>query len=196
VLDAAPADKRDVRLAALLHDVGKPRTKVVVDGEGTFYNHQHVGAEMTRDILTRLRYPRDTIERVSALVDHHMFHYEPHWSDSAVRRFLKRVGPDRVADLFDLRIADALGKGPEGFFPGDLLELRTRVEGELARSAAINVGDLAVGGADVMEVLGLAPGREVGEALHWLLEQVLDDPTLNSRERLVESLRERFRQSS
>jgi tRNA nucleotidyltransferase (CCA-adding enzyme) len=191
VLDAAPADKPIVRLAALLHDVGKPRTKVVIDGQGTFYNHQHVGAEMTRALLARLRFPKDTVERVAHLVDQHMFHYEGHWTDAAVRRFIRRVGPDAVADLFDLRIADALGKGPDSGFPHDIDELRTRVEVELERRAVLDVSGLDIDGRTVMEALGIGPGPGVGKALQELLERVLEDPSLNRRDTLLALLRDR-----
>jgi tRNA nucleotidyltransferase (CCA-adding enzyme) len=182
----------EVRLAALLHDIAKPRTKVVVDGEGTFYNHQHLGATMAVDILERLRYPGEVVARVANLVDNHMFHYDGHWTDAAVRRFIKRVGPEHVADLFDLRLADALGKGPDGFFPKEIGELRERVEAELARAAVLDVGQLAVGGREVMAALGLEGGPAVGAALRWLLERVIEDPALNERDRLLQLLTTRY----
>jgi putative nucleotidyltransferase with HDIG domain len=188
VLDNAPGPKLEVRLAALLHDIAKPRTRAEVDGEGTFYNHQHVGAAMTREILERLRYPGDVVERVTALVDNHMFHYDGHWTDAAVRRFIRRVGPDRMADLFDLRLADALGKGPGGFFPKEIGLLRERVEAELAKAAVLSVGQLAIGGRDVMAALGLPGGPAVGAALRWLLDRVIEDPALNTREGLLQLL--------
>ncbi|MDZ4803459.1 MAG: HD domain-containing protein [Candidatus Eisenbacteria bacterium] len=188
VLDNAPGSKLEVRLAALLHDIAKPRTKVVVSGDGTFYNHQHVGSVMTRGILTRLRYPPAVVDRVSSLVDNHMFHYDGHWTDAAVRRFIKRVGIDQVADLFDLRLADSLGKGPDAFFSGDIGELRVRVEAELARSAVLDVSQLAIGGREVMEALNLAGGPAVGEALRFLLDRVIEDPARNTPEGLRQLL--------
>lgn len=192
VLDAAPREKPLVRLAALLHDVAKPRTKAVVDGEGTFYNHQHVGSALVREILTRLRYPGETVETVAHLVDSHMFHYEEAWSDAAVRRFIRRVGPGFVADLFDLRLADTLGNGLGQGFPHDLERLRARIEAELAAQAALSVRDLAIGGAEVMAALNVPGGPVVGRALEFLLEKVLDDPGLNTPEALLEKLRMEF----
>lgn len=192
VLDAAPRGKPVVRLAALLHDVGKPRTRVIVNGEGTFYNHQHVGAAMARTILGRLRYSGETIEQVVRLVDQHMFHYQPGWSDAAVRRFIRKAGAGAIADLFDLRIADALGKGPDSFFPADIRELQARVETELARGNALTIRDLAIDGATIMKTLGIGPGPAVGKALEHLLGRVLEDPGANRPERLLEILRDDY----
>jgi tRNA nucleotidyltransferase (CCA-adding enzyme) len=188
VLDAAPADKLAVRLAALLHDIGKPRTKVVVDGEGTFYSHQHVGSAMAREILTRLRYSREMVETVSLLVDQHMFHYQDEWSDAAVRRFIRRVGVEHVADLFDLRLADTLGNGLRPMFSEHLDRLKARVDAELESGSALSVRDLALGGNDVMKALNLPPGPEVGRALEYLLEKVIENPELNERAALLQLL--------
>lgn len=193
VIDSAPADKLVVRLGALFHDIGKPRTRVVVDGEGTFYNHEIVGAEMTRVAMERLRYSGDMIAAVTNLVRNHMFDYQPAWTDAAVRRLIRRVGVDALADLFDLRLADMLGHGPTHTFPVYLDELRERIAGVLARQEALRISDLKVNGRDVMETLGLAPGREIGEVLKWLLEFVTENPTRNEREILLREMGSRGR---
>lgn len=190
VTDSAPADKLLVRLAALFHDIGKPRTRVVVDGEGTFYNHEVVGAEMTREIMGRLRYSGEQVDAVVNLVRNHMFNYQPDWSDAAVRRLIRRVGPEALADLFDLRLADMQGHGPTHAFPVYLDELRERIDAILARQEALHIRDLKVDGHDVIAVRGVAPGRAVGESLKRLLEMVLEDPALNEREVLLGKLRE------
>lgn len=191
--DAAPAEKLVVRLAALFHDVGKPETRAVKeDGEATFYNHQFVGEAMARRAMERLRFSRDLTERVAHLVRQHMFDYRPEWTDAAVRRFLRGVGVDAIADLFDLRIADNIGNGLKTGFPHYLGELRARVEATLAAEEALSVRDLAVDGQDVMKELCLAPGPRVGEILDQLLEQVLEDPPLNRREVLLERIRTGF----
>jgi tRNA nucleotidyltransferase (CCA-adding enzyme) len=189
--DAAPAAKPDVRWAALLHDIGKPDTRVEREGEGTFYNHQFVGAELADRLLERLRFPLDRRARVVHLVREHMFDYRAGWSDAALRRWLRRVGPEHVADLFDLRIADMLGNGLKQGFPVTLEEMRTRIEGLLASAGALRVTDLAVDGNDVMGELGLGPGRAVREALEALLEEVIDDPSRNTRPILLARLRDR-----
>jgi tRNA nucleotidyltransferase (CCA-adding enzyme) len=189
--DAAPADKPRVRWAALLHDIGKPDTRVVRGGDGTFYNHQFVGARLADRLLERLRFPADERAAIVHLVREHMFDYRGGWSDAGLRRWLRRVGEDAVADLFDLRIADMLGNGLKQGFPVYLEDMRARIERILAESRALKVTDLAIGGDDVMRVLGLPPGRAVGETLEALLEEVLDDPSRNTRERLLARLDER-----
>ncbi len=189
--DEAPREKPDVRWAALLHDIGKPDTRVERQGEGTFYNHQFVGAELADRLLERLRLPLARRARIVLLVREHMFDYRPGWSDGALRRWLRRVGPEHVADLFDLRIADMLGNGLRQGFPRYLDPMRDRIERLLAESSVLRVTDLAVDGNDVMREIGLAPGPAVREALEALLEEVLDDPARNTREHLVARLRER-----
>jgi tRNA nucleotidyltransferase (CCA-adding enzyme) len=190
--DAAPAEKPLVRLAALLHDIGKPRTRVVRDGRVTFYNHQAVSRRMARDILNRLRFSKKQRDHVLHLIYYHMFGYTPAWTDAAVRRLIRKVGRENIADLFDLRIADWFGNGTNYGFPGYLRALERRVNEAIAREEAFTERDLAVDGRDVMSALGIGPGPKVGEALSYLLERVLEDQALNERERLVELLGERF----
>jgi len=190
--DAAPAEKPLVRLAALLHDVGKARTRVVREGRVTFYNHQAVGKRMAAGILERLRFSKRDRDHVLHLVYHHMFGYTAAWTDAAVRRFIRKVGEENIADLFDLRIADWFGNGLNRGFPGYLRNLHRRIDEAIARDEAFTVKDLAVDGHDVMAVLSLRPGPAIGDALEYLLERVLADPTLNDAERLRELLREKF----
>ena len=191
--DAAPREKPVVRLAALFHDVGKPATRLEKeDGEATFYNHQFVGEEMVRKAMERLRFSHDMTERVAHLVRQHMFDYRPGWTDAAVRRFIRSVGVDQIADLFDLRIADNLGNGLKTGFPHYLEELRARVEAILEAEEALSVRDLAVDGSDVMTALDIPPGPRVGEILNHLLEEVLENPSLNRRETLMERIRTGF----
>ena len=189
--DAAPRDKPDVRWAALLHDIGKPDTRVERRGDGTFYNHQFLGAEMADRLLERLRMPLARRARIVHLVREHMFDYRTDWSDGALRRWLRRIGPQHVADLFDLRIADMLGNGRKQGFPAYLEPMRHRIDRLLKESRALRVADLAVDGHDVMRELEIAPGPAVRAALEALLEEVLDDPTRNTREHLTARLRER-----
>ncbi len=191
--DATPVGKPVVRLAALFHDVGKPATRMEKeDGEATFYNHQFVGAEMAREALERLRFSHDTTERVAHLVRQHMFDYRPEWSDAAVRRFIRSVGVDQIADLFDLRIADNLGNGLKTGFPHYLEELRARVEAVLEAEEALSVRDLVVDGTDVMTALDIPPGPRIGEILNQLLEEVLENPERNRRETLLTRIRTGF----
>jgi tRNA nucleotidyltransferase (CCA-adding enzyme) len=186
--DHAPAGKPGVRWAALLHDIGKPDTRVERRGDGTFYGHEAVGAELAGRVLERLRFPVAQRTAIVHLVREHMFDYRAEWGDAAVRRWVRRVGEEAVADLFDLRIADMLGNGLKTGFPAQLEPLRRRIERVLAASHALRIGDLAVDGGDVMEALGVGPGPVVGEALKTLLEEVLEDPGRNTREGLLARL--------
>jgi tRNA nucleotidyltransferase (CCA-adding enzyme) len=187
--DAAPPEKPDVRWAALLHDIGKPDTRVERKGDGTFYQHEIVGARLADMLLHRLRFSNERRERIVHLVREHMFDVRAEWSDAAVRRWLRRVGVESLADLFDLRVADALGNGLRHGFPTALDPVRRRVDRLLAQSSALDVADLCVDGNDVMRELGVAPGPAVGEALDRLLEAVLEDPSRNTREELLARLR-------
>jgi tRNA nucleotidyltransferase (CCA-adding enzyme) len=182
--DAAPADKPRVRWAALLHDIGKPVTAVMRRGDWTFYGHAEAGAELADGALRRLRFSNEDREAIVRLVREHMFDYRAEWSDAAIRRWLRRVGVDAVADLFDLRIADALGNGRRQGWPAGLAPLRERIERVLESEQALNVRDLALSGSDVMRVLGFPPGPEVGRTLDAMLDAVIEQPSLNTRENL------------
>ncbi len=183
--DAAPADKPQVRWAALLHDIGKPATRVERHGDGTFYGHQDVGADLADRLLERLRFSNDQRRAIVHLVREHMFDYRPEWSDAALRRWLRRVGDGSVADLFDLRIADYIGNGQRAGLPFYLESMRERIDRLVSENHAVRVRDLAVGGEDVMRELGIGPGRAVGEALEALLEEVIEHPEANSRAHLL-----------
>lgn len=181
-----------LRVAALLHDVAKPRTRAFSDKtqDYTFYEHERVGAEMVDPILTRLKFSNDERSRVTALVRHHLICYSDDWSDAATRRWLKRVTPELLPDLYELGFADARGKGREASDDIRSIErLRERVEVMLAAGAAFTARDLALKGNDLMSALEIAPGRVVGEILAHLLERVIDDPALNEREKLLDEAR-------
>ncbi|HTZ50668.1 MAG TPA: HD domain-containing protein [Spirochaetia bacterium] len=187
--DAAPADSLVLRLAALLHDVGKPRTRgTAPDGRPTFHGHEKVSEEMTRAILERLRLPNAVIKDTAHLVAQHMFNYQEEWSDAAVRRLVSRVGEGSIKDLLALRRADQLGMCRENarYFPQGLSDFAHRVDSVLSADRALTISSLAVNGRDVMERLGLPPGPKVGVILQELLQSVLEDPALNNREKLLE----------
>jgi putative nucleotidyltransferase with HDIG domain len=188
-VDLAPSDRPRVRWAALLHDLGKPGTRAVrEDGEATFHGHPALGAEIADRALERLRLPRAEREAIVLLVKEHLFDYRPEWSDAAVRRFLKRVGTDNLDDLLALRRADAAATRPGASDLGSTEALVARIEAVARAKPPLAVRDLAIGGRDVIETLGVPPGPEVGRALDALLEDVLEDPTLNVREILLERL--------
>jgi tRNA nucleotidyltransferase (CCA-adding enzyme) len=169
-----------LRLAALLHDIGKPSTYA----DGHFLGHDVEGARLAESMLTSLAVPRREVDRVSRLIRHHMFSYQRQWSGAAVRRFIRRVGADLVDDLIRLRQADNVGSGLPAD-AGHLDELRQRVARELAAGAPLALKDLAVDGRVLMSELDLAPGPQVGRLLDRLLDSVIEDPGLNTREQLV-----------
>lgn len=176
-----------VRLGALLHDVGKPRARQPREGapgEYSFFNHEYVGKDMADAIGRRLKLSTADRARVVAMVEHHMFFYKPEWTDGTVRRFVKRVGADTLGALFALREGDVLGRGFDEDPERELGELKRRIAEVAASDAALRVTDLAINGQDVMRVLGVPPGREIGVILERLLELVLDDPSLNTRDKL------------
>lgn len=187
--DAAPAEKPDVRWAALLHDIGKPGTRAERAGEGTFHGHEALGARLAATLLDRLRFAHERRDRIVHLVHEHMFDYRSEWSEAAVRRFVRRVGVDAIADLFDLRMADSLGNGRKSPDVAKLEAFAARIERVIAAGTAFSVRDLAVDGADVMRELSLAPGPRVGEVLESLLDAVLEQPALNTRAALLARLR-------
>lgn len=179
-VDAAPAGRPVVRLAALLHDVGKPET---ID-DGPFRGHEAVGAELAEKLLDRLHLPRSAVSRVVHLVRNHMFTYEPDWGDAGVRRFIQRVGIEAIDDVFALREADNIGSG----VPADahhLAHLRARVDAELAAAVVLDRSRLAIDGDDLMTELGLPAGPRLGRILDELLERVIADPRLNDRATLL-----------
>jgi len=183
---AAKNYSHQVRLAALLHDIGKPDVrKLDESGVWTFYRHEEIGADMCNKLLKRLRYSNEVIENVCHLVKEHMFHYTEDWSNSAVRRFIARVGETALEDLYLLRRADAFALAGKETEPMNLTELSDRVKKVLAEKHAFTIKDLAVSGTDLMTI-GIEGGKTMGIILKELLETVLDDPAQNTREKLLE----------
>lgn len=188
-LDASPPQPEQ-RLAALLHDLGKPRTRAMSDktNDYTFYNHETVGADMADEWLRQYRFSNEERKTIVHLVRHHLICYSSEWTDAAVRRFVRRVGTEHVDALMELGRADAIGKGkPQGLDEAfaALDELRGRIETLMAQGAAFGTKDLAIGGTDVMEKLGVRPGPIVGRVLERLLERVIEEPSLNERDALL-----------
>jgi putative nucleotidyltransferase with HDIG domain len=179
-VDAAPADRPIVRLAALLHDIGKPATQA----DGHFHHHDVVGAELAGALLRRLRYPRASAEEVVHLIRHHMFTVDPDLSEIATRRFIKRIGAEHIDALFALRRADDIGSGKP---PADqaLDRFRARIQAELDAEAALDRYALRVDGTDLMRELGLTPGPRLGRLIDELVERVIADPALNEAPTLL-----------
>ncbi|WP_437289250.1 CCA tRNA nucleotidyltransferase [Sorangium sp. So ce406] len=182
-----------LRVAALMHDIGKPRTRAFSDKtrDYTFYEHERVGAEMAEPILARLRFSNDERARIVALIRHHLICYDETWTDAAVRRWLRRVSPGLAPDLYEIGVADALGKGRDASEDiASIGRLRARVEAMLAAGAALSAKDLAVNGSVLMKELGIPPSKLVGEILERLVELVTEEPEANTRERLLAAARD------
>jgi len=183
VVDKTGPD-RLLRLAALFHDVGKPRTRAFVDGGVTFHHHEVVGARMTRNRMQALRYANEDVEVVTELVNLHLrFHtYRLGWTDRAVRRYVRDAGPllDRLNELTrcdcttrNANKARALGRRMD--------ELEARIA-ELRQQEELDAIRPDLDGAQVMDELGLPPGRDVGRALAHLLELRLEEGPLGEEE--------------
>jgi tRNA nucleotidyltransferase (CCA-adding enzyme) len=194
-MDATPPGDAILRLAALLHDVGKPRTK---DGPH-FYRHELVGADMAKDMLSRLRFSSAVVDSVQHLVRHHMYNQDPGLTDAAVRRFIRRIGLGQLERQFAIRFADIAGSGlPKRDDSNEAFA--ARVWAEVARRPAFSLADLCIDGGDVIACM-IARGaagesfrgdRRVGEALQWLFEQVTDRPERNERQTLLALLDDYF----
>jgi poly(A) polymerase/tRNA nucleotidyltransferase (CCA-adding enzyme) len=183
-LKTCPSKKLSVRLAALLHDVGKPRTKRGDGKRATFYNHDHVGARMTREILSRMTFPKEIVDHATLLVDNHLFYYNvDEVTEAAVRRVVARVGKENIKDLIDVRIGDRLGSGVPKAKPYRLRHFEYMVEKVI--NDPISVKELAVNGRDLMEGISLRPGPKIGAILDVLLGEVIEDASRNTREFLL-----------
>lgn len=177
----------DMRLAALFHDIGKPNTKDFSreTNQPTFYGHEVVGSRETRRILDKLKFSRATIEKVTKLVRWHMFFADPEQiSLSAVRRMVVNVGPDNIWNLMNLRMCDRIGTGRPKEDPYRLRKYKAMIE-EAVR-APVSVKMLKIDGKRIMEIANIPPSPKVGMVLNALMEEVLDDPKLNTKDYLEE----------
>jgi len=175
-----------VRFATLIHDIGKPQTyKKLENGTITFYNHEVVSTKIAHNIADRLRLSNDEKEKLIKLVQFHQFTVDERQTDSAIRRFIKNVGLKNVEDILALRVADRLGGGAR--------ETSWRLEEFKKRLIEVQkqpftVKDLKIDGNDVMKILNLKPGPEVGKILNKLFEEVVEKQIPNEREILLEKL--------
>lgn len=181
-LRTTPSPDPIVRLATLLHDIAKPKTQAFTANTITFYNHEIIGARMVKKIGERLRLSKQEIERIFILVRFHMFHYQPHDTDAAIRRFMRKVGLENIDDILDLREGDRLGSGARQT-SWRLEEMKQRMIEQLHQP--LEVTDLAINGNDLMTEFNLKPGPEIGRVLQILFEQVLENPDLNHRASLL-----------
>ena len=174
-----------IRLAALLHDIGKPESFEIRDNIRTFYNHEKISADMASTILKRLKFPRAVEKQVTHLIREHMFNYTEDWSDSALRRLISRVGRENIKDLIRLRYADRAGMKGRPFECVNDKSFICRINSILEKENAFTIKSLAVNGNILSEEAGIPKGPAMGKVLEFLLESVLEDPEMNDREKLI-----------
>lgn len=177
-----------VRLAALLHDIAKPRAKRGEGQDATFYGHEVIGARMTSQILNRLRFSKKDIEKITKLVRYHLFYYNvDEVTESSVRRLVRQVGPENMEELLQVRMADRIGSGVPKAEPYKLRHLKYVIE--RVSHDPISVKMLKITGHDVIKKLNLQPGPKIGHVLDILLGYVLNDPKNNKKEFLEKEMK-------
>jgi len=190
-----------LRISSLLHDIGKvgtrewkddprgDRTKKGKKGDWTFYQHQYLGEKIVKEVMNRLKFPKEMIKKVALLVREHMFVYDPEVvTEKGVRRLLRRVGVENIDDLVKLREADRIGSGVPKAQPYRLRDLQAKIE--MAKKEPVGVKQLKIDGKVLMNEVGMKPGPQMGYVLAILLEEVLDSPELNTEEALLKRARE------
>jgi tRNA nucleotidyltransferase (CCA-adding enzyme) len=189
-LKYTPSTDPVVRFATLIHDIGKPRVEAVDEaGLVIFYNHEIAGAKIARIIAERLRFSKKDIDKIVKLVRWHMFTVDEKITDAAVRRFIRRIGVENVADMMDLRVGDRLGGGTQTAESWRLKLFKKRLEEQMA-PAPFSIKDLAINGNDIIKELNIKPGPEIGKILQKLFEEVDEDLEKNNREYLLIRIKE------
>jgi tRNA nucleotidyltransferase (CCA-adding enzyme) len=180
------ADKkfsREIRLAALFHDVAKPPTKREKDGKTTFFGHEVVGERITRKILEDLKFSRETIDKVTLFVRWHMFFSDPdEITLTAVRRMIARVGEENIWDLVNLRVCDRIGTGRPKAEPYRLRKYKSMIDEAL--KDPVSLKKMNINGDILVNDLNFKPGKRMGNILYALFNEVLDDPQKNDLEYL------------
>jgi putative nucleotidyltransferase with HDIG domain len=182
-----------LRLAAFLHDVGKPPLRTEDERGIHFYGHDERGAEMAEAILKRLAYSNEIIHTVTALIRHHMFNFGPEVTDGGLRRLVNRVGETHIRALVELRRADIIATNPRYDLAWEVFSNgKERLESLLAGESVFSLKDLAVGGDDLQREFRWKPGPQFGEALNLAMQWVLEDPERNTRQAILEYIREQM----
>ena len=181
-----------VRLAALLHDIAKPVTMTVNQyGFLRFYGHDVKSAEMAKEVMKRLKCSNKMIDDVCIIIANHMVRYNENWTDGAVKRFICRIGKENINNLFELQWCDQIAsEGRAKVEEYDPLIARIKS----LENQPMSIKDLAVNGEDLAKI-GIPKSKEMGEILSKLLEMVIDYPTLNQKDTLLDQAR-RIRSTS
>ncbi|MDR7857723.1 HD domain-containing protein [Tissierella sp.] len=180
-----------LRLAALLHDIGKPKTFTRDDnGVGHFYGHDKLGANMAKDVLQRWKSSNELIEKVTILIDKHMSQHDD-IGEKGLKRLISKVGKEDIFILLELQKSDRLSSNMNANIE-DLLEREKKIKEIIQNKEVYEKNQLAINGNDVVE-LGYKQGKIIGEILDYLLEEVLENPDLNERDKLIELVKEKFK---
>ncbi|MBU3146360.1 CCA tRNA nucleotidyltransferase [Clostridium sp. CF012] len=176
----------DLRVAGLLHDIAKPYCFTMdKEGIGHFYGHDKKGVIISKNILRRLKFDNQSISKICILVKEHMnVLIKP--TDASVKRLINRVGVDSVHDLFALQRADALGSHHPEIRLEEISRVEEKVIAILESKVPLYIKDLAINGEDLMREFSIKTGKEIGDMLKFLLDKVLENPELNSKERLLD----------
>jgi tRNA nucleotidyltransferase (CCA-adding enzyme) len=189
-LKFCPSTDPIVKFATLIHDAGKPRVaKNDKEGLIIFHNHEVVGARLAAAICERLKFSKKEKEKVVTLIRWHMFSVNENQTDSAIRRFIRRIGVDNVKDMMDLRVGDRLGGGTQTAESWRLKLFKEKIEEQL-KPAPFSINDLEVDGNDVMRILGIKPSPTIGNILQKLFEEVDEDLSKNTKEYLEKRIKE------
>jgi putative nucleotidyltransferase with HDIG domain len=185
-LKNCPSTDPVVRLATLLHDIGKVPTYKIVDGVVTFYNHEMVSTKLAKHICERLRVSKKQTEKILTLIRWHQFTVDERQTDSALRRFIRHVGKENLPDMLALRTGDRLGGGAaETSWRMELFKKRL----EEVQKQPFTVADLKINGFDVMKELNIKPGPQIGKVLNDLFAEVEKGTLQNEREELLKHLK-------
>lgn len=180
-----------LKLTMLLHDICKPQCKTIdKNGIGHFYGHAELSSEKARDILKRLKYDNETINKVTTLIK---CHDRQIGKKKSIRRLLNEIGEDNFRDLLKVKCADMLAQNRKylGFRLDELNEIKNKLEEILEQKECFSVKDLAINGRDLID-LGVSEGKEIGVYLNYCLEKVLEDPSLNNKKDLIKLCNNKF----
>lgn len=178
-----------LRLAALFHDIDKPHClSIDAEGEGHCYGHASSSSQVAKHVLTRLNFDQKTINSVVALIKEHMNNYES-ISELSLKKLIRRVGPENLDNLFELQLADIKGSELSGRDKIWIMSIRNKCFEVLSRQEPLTTNDLSINGYDLMSLY--PSGKEIGATLEYLLDKVVDDPSLNTREQLMALLKAR-----
>jgi len=183
-LEKCPSEKFEVRMAAFLHDIGKPGTKQGEGFKSSFHNHEYLGARMVKKIMERLKFSRKIVDKTVLLVKNHMFYYNiDEVGEAGVRKVIRKVGLENISDLIDVRIADRLGSGVPKAVPYKLRHFKFMVE--KVSQDPVSVKQLKINGSDLIKKLKIKPSPKIGAILDVLLMEVIEKPKQNITESLL-----------